>query len=88
MGGPRTNSSLAEDLLVELDRTGPVPLHRQIEASIRAGIRASPVVHADETGWRENGRNGYATATPGPSAPPLSAISCAARGRRPRWRRP
>ncbi len=22
-------------------------------------IRASPVVHADETGWRENGRNGY-----------------------------
>ena len=26
---------------------------------IRAGIRASPVVHADETGWREDGRNGY-----------------------------
>jgi transposase len=26
----------------------------------RAAIRASPVVHADETGWRENGRNGYA----------------------------
>ena len=22
-------------------------------------IRSSPVVHADETGWRENGRNGY-----------------------------
>ena len=22
-------------------------------------IRASPVVHADETGWRENGVNGY-----------------------------
>jgi transposase len=22
-------------------------------------IRASPVVHADETGWRENGQNGY-----------------------------
>ena len=22
-------------------------------------IRTSPVVHADETGWRENGRNGY-----------------------------
>lgn len=22
-------------------------------------IRASPVVHGDETGWRENGRNGY-----------------------------
>jgi hypothetical protein len=28
--------------------------------TIRAAIRASPVVHADETGWRENGRNGYA----------------------------
>ena len=27
---------------------------------IRAAIRASPVVHADETGWRENGKNGYA----------------------------
>jgi transposase len=28
-------------------------------AAIRAQVRASPVVHADETGWRENGRNGY-----------------------------
>lgn len=27
---------------------------------IRAAIRAGPVVGADETGWRENGRNGYA----------------------------
>jgi transposase len=26
----------------------------------RAAIRASPAVHADETGWREDGRNGYA----------------------------
>jgi transposase len=29
-------------------------------AQIQADIRASPVVHVDETGWRENGRNGYA----------------------------
>jgi transposase len=29
-------------------------------AQIQADIRASPVVHADETGWRENGHNGYA----------------------------
>ena len=29
-------------------------------ARIQADIRASPVVHADETGWREAGRNGYA----------------------------
>lgn len=28
-------------------------------AAIRDGIRASPVVHADETGWREGGKNGY-----------------------------
>lgn len=28
-------------------------------AAIRAQIRASPGVHGDETGWRENGRNGY-----------------------------
>jgi transposase len=26
---------------------------------IHEQVRASPVVHADETGWRENGRNGY-----------------------------
>ena len=27
---------------------------------IRARVRTSPTVHADETGWRQNGRNGYA----------------------------
>ena len=27
---------------------------------IQADIRASPVVNVDETGWRENGQNGYA----------------------------
>lgn len=27
--------------------------------AIRAAIRQSPVVHADETGWRENGQNRY-----------------------------
>ena len=26
---------------------------------IRAQVRAGPVVHADETGWRQDGRNGY-----------------------------
>ena len=39
MAEKRTNSSSAEDLLIELDPAGP-PLHRQIEASVRAGIRA------------------------------------------------
>ena len=28
-------------------------------AAIREEVRASPVVHADETGWREAGENGY-----------------------------
>jgi transposase len=27
--------------------------------AVREGIRASPVVQADETGWRENGQHGY-----------------------------
>jgi transposase len=27
--------------------------------AIRDGIRASPVVHGDETGWRQDGQNGY-----------------------------
>ncbi len=29
-------------------------------AQVREQVRASPYVHADETGWREAGRNGYA----------------------------
>jgi hypothetical protein len=28
-------------------------------AQIQERVRGSPVVHGDETGWRENGRNGY-----------------------------
>ena len=36
------------------DRAQPVV------AQVQDAIRASPVVHLDETGWRENGRNGYA----------------------------
>lgn len=35
-------------------RAGP------LVAEIAAAIRASPVVHLDETGWREAGRNGFA----------------------------
>lgn len=27
--------------------------------TLKEQVRASPVVHADETGWREDGRNGY-----------------------------
>lgn len=39
MGRTRTNSSSAEDLLIELDHTG-APLHRQIEAAIRTGVQS------------------------------------------------
>lgn len=31
-----------------------------VVAGLREAIRASPVLHVDETGWREDGRNGYA----------------------------
>ncbi|MDT7728563.1 MAG: GntR family transcriptional regulator / MocR family aminotransferase [Actinomycetota bacterium] len=40
MTGTSTNSRLAGDLLVELRRDVPMPLHRQIGASIRDGIRS------------------------------------------------
>ena len=35
---------------------------------MRTTIRASPVVHADETGWRQNGHNGYAWTVSTPTA--------------------
>ncbi len=31
----------------------------QAAASIKERVRKSPIVHGDETGWREGGRNGY-----------------------------
>jgi len=37
-------------------------------AAIREQIRGSPVVHADETGWRQNGQNGYAWSFSTPTA--------------------
>jgi GntR family transcriptional regulator/MocR family aminotransferase len=40
MPASRTNSGLAGDLLIELRRDARVPLHLQIEASIRDGIRS------------------------------------------------
>ncbi|MEU7744971.1 PLP-dependent aminotransferase family protein [Nonomuraea sp. NPDC049158] len=39
------NSTLVHDLLVELDRTGATPLHRQIEAALRDAIRAGRLRH-------------------------------------------
>ena len=53
-------------------------------ASILAQIRASPVVHADETGW---GVRTDTTATCGLSAPPTRATSCGGVGAKPWWTR-
>lgn len=38
------------------------------QACILAAIQASPVIHADETGWREDGKNGYAWTFSTPTA--------------------
>lgn len=44
-------------------------LQPQVDA-LKTQARASPILHADETGWRENGANGYiwAFSTPGQDA--------------------
>ena len=53
-------------------------------AAILDHIRASPVVHADETGWR---RGAGPTATCGLSTPPPNATSCGGVGARQSWTR-
>jgi GntR family transcriptional regulator / MocR family aminotransferase len=40
MAEVRTSSAGSSDLLVEIDRDAPAPLHRQIETSIRSGVRS------------------------------------------------
>ena len=47
-------------------------------ADIVERVRGSPVVHADETGWREDGHNGYVWAF---SAPTQRTSPVQARGR-------
>jgi transposase len=53
------------ELLHEVRRT----LQPQVE-QLKQQARASPILHGDETGWRENGQNGYiwAFSTPGEDA--------------------
>jgi transposase len=43
---------------------------QQAVEQLKSQARASPILHADETGWRENGQNGYiwVLATPGEQA--------------------
>jgi hypothetical protein len=52
--GVRLSTGAIHGALAQLARAGQA----QVDATL-AAIRASPVVHADETGWRENGRNRY-----------------------------
>ena len=42
------------EILHTVAKLGKATLERLLEQ-----VRAGPVVHGDETGWRENGRNGY-----------------------------
>lgn len=39
MPGSRTSSTATSELLISLDRDGPTPLHRQLEAALRGAIR-------------------------------------------------
>lgn len=52
--------------LVELLHQARRALNAPLD-QLKAQARASPIVHGDETGWRENGQNGYvwAFSTPG-----------------------
>jgi hypothetical protein len=57
---------LAREYTLRLSHGGLVALLRQAAhratpayARLREAVRASPVVHADETGWREDGQHGY-----------------------------
>jgi transposase len=52
--GLRLSVGEISDLLRRVAAHGQPTLQR-----VRERIRASPVVQADETGWRENGQNGY-----------------------------
>ncbi len=56
-----------------------------LAASAQA-IRASPVVHLDETGWRQGGRNGFVWTASTPSSGALSMAAARRQGRSAHWR--
>ena len=63
------NLQLSLGEIVELTHDVRQQLQPQAD-QLKAAMQASTVVHGDETGWRENGQNGYAWAfvTDGPKA--------------------
>ena len=58
---------LSVGAIVAASRTVAEQAATEVER-IRARIRAGPVVHADETSWRQNGQNGYVWTFGTPSA--------------------
>jgi hypothetical protein len=58
-------------VLQQVAQVGQAPI-----AATLAAIRASPVVHGDETGWRENGRNCFLWCF---STPPARYYACGSR---------
>jgi transposase len=65
----RTLHGLALSVGAIVDALTRVAVRGQaVVEQIRATVRASPVVHVDETGWREAGQNGYAWTVSTPTA--------------------
>jgi transposase len=62
--GLRLSVGAIVDVLQRLQRAT-----QREQAALLEQARASPIVHMDETGWRENGQNGYVwgLTTPGPA---------------------
>jgi hypothetical protein len=65
--GCRLSQGALVGVLRQLQRA---PATQAAVAQLKQAIRASPVLHADETGWREDGVNGFlwSFATAGPGA--------------------
>ena len=73
------NLQLSVGEIVELTHSVRQQLQPQAE-QLKAAVQSSAVVHGDETGWRENGQNGYVWAfvTAGPPRCATSSLIAAA----------
>ncbi len=64
------NLRLSIGEIVELTHTVRRELQPEMDTLLTA-VQASPVTHGDETGWRENGQNGYVWGFLGVAAQPV-----------------
>ena len=64
------NLDLSVGEIVELSHRVGQELEAYMQA-LRAEVQTSPIVHADETGWREDGQNGYVWAFVTPGTHPI-----------------